>query len=98
GGAVSRRVRVAFLPGDGGDVHDPPVVVRAHVGDDGAAAEKHAGQVHVDRLAPDVGGILPHRGGRAGHACVGDEDVDAAEASVDLACGGVDLRLVRHVD
>ena len=71
-----RRVRVAFLAGDRGDVDDPAVLVLDHVRHDGAADQVGRDQVDLDDAAPDVGRQLPGRAVAAGDAGVVDEDVD----------------------
>src|SRR5205814_1319108 len=46
GGAVGGEPGVARLPGDRGDVHDPPAAAQTQEGDGGARAEEDA--LHVD--------------------------------------------------
>ena len=66
---IGRRVRIAFLAGDRGDVDDAAVVLRDHRRHDGAAAVERA--VEIDRsitCAPGLERVFPGRR-RSGRRC-----------------------------
>ena len=93
-----RRIRIAFLAGDGGDVDDAAVVLLHHERHDGAATVEGAVEIDVDDLAPGVQRIVDRRHGRAGDACAVHEDVDAAELLVRLRGGGLHRGGIADVD
>ena len=79
-GRVVRRVRVAFLAGDRGDVDDAAVVLLDHRGHDRLAADEGAVEIDAQHLAPFLEIGFPHRLVDAGDAGIVDENVDLAEA------------------
>src|SRR3546814_9309259 len=52
GGAVGRRIGVAFLAGDRGDIDDAAIALMLHRRHHGTAAVEHVGQVDIDHLLP----------------------------------------------
>jgi hypothetical protein len=76
GGAISRRVRVAFLAGNRSDADDAAVFLGDHPRHDGAAAQERTGEVDLDHLAPVLRRVLPHRFVWAVHAGIVHQNVD----------------------
>ncbi len=95
GGRIMRGVRIAFLAGDRGDVHDAPVLLLEHRGHDRLADDEGAVEVDAQHLVPlgEVG--LPHRLVDAGDAGIVDEDVDLAEGGERRIAGLLDRRRCR---
>ena len=76
-----RRVRIAFLAGDGRDVDDAAVVLLDHRGHDRLAADEGPVEIDAQHLAPFVEVGLPHGLVDAGDAGIVDENVDLAESA-----------------
>src|SRR6267154_2821616 len=98
GRAVGDRVRVAFLPGDRGDVDDATVLALHHVRGERAAAQELAGEVDAQHALPFLDWIVDGGQVQARDAGVVDEDVDLAEVGERLCRGTLDRGRVRHVD
>src|SRR3984957_8723686 len=74
-----RGVRIAFLAGDGRNVHDAPVVLLDHHGRNRLAADEGAVEVDAQHLAPLLEVGLPDRLVDPGDAGIVDENLDLAE-------------------
>ena len=98
GGGIGRRVGVAFLARDGGDIDDAAIARVAHQRADRAAAEPDAGQVDLDDLAPFVGRIVPDRAVGPGDAGIVDLDVDTAQRTDGLFHCRIHRLGIRHID
>jgi len=96
--AVGAGVRIAFLAGDRGNVHDAPVILLEHDGNDCTIAEEHAVDVHFHDLPPRVYGIIPHRLVGAGDPGRAYERIDAAQRGRGRSRGRVDAGSVGDVD
>ncbi len=95
---VRRRIRVAFLAGDGRDVHDAPVVLRLHYRHDGAVAQEHAVHVDVEHALPVVDRILRERDVGTGDPGRAHEHVDATLRRRGGLRDALDRTGVRHVE
>src|SRR5580693_4576075 len=93
-----RRVRVAFLAGDRGDVDDAAVVLLDHRGHDRLAADEGPVEIDAQYLAPLVEVGLPYRLVDPGDAGVVDENVDLAECLDRGVAGLLDRGKVGDVD
>ena len=67
-----------------GDVDDPTVSAGDHAGEHVLGGVEDAPQVDVDGSPPLVGVVVPHRADRSDDAGVVDEQVDRAEATLEL--------------
>ena len=83
-------VRVAFLTGDGSGVHDAAIAILQEIGDDSAAAEEDAVQVHIHYGAPFGRGEFPRLLVHTGDAGVVDENIDLAKGVGSGLGGGFD--------
>src|ERR1700730_3066602 len=76
-----RRIRIAFLAGDGGDVDDAAVILFDHRGHDRLATDERPVEIDAQHLAPFLEVGLPHRLVDAGDAGIVDENVDLGAVS-----------------
>ena len=93
-----RRVGVAFLAGDGGDVDDATIALGDHGGRDRLAADEGSVEIDAQHLAPFLEVGFPHRLVDAGDPGIVDEDVDLAERFQRGVPGLFDCGQIRHVD
>lgn len=93
-----RGVRVAFLTGDGSGVHDAAIAVLQQIGDDSAAAEEDAIQVHIHHGIPFGGGEFPGLLVHTGDTGVVDENIDLAKGVGSGLGGGFDADGVSELD
>src|SRR3974390_3346985 len=93
-----RRVRIAFLAGDGGDVDDAAIVLFDHDRHDRLAAYEGAIEIDAQHLAPFVEVGFPHRLVDAGNAGIVDENINPAESFQRFVAGFFHRGEVGNID
>src|SRR5258706_2033574 len=93
-----RRVRVAFLAGDRGDVDDAAVILLDHRRHDRLAADEGPVEVDAQSLAPFLEVGFPYRLVDSGDAGIVDENVDLAERFERGVFRLLNRGKIRHVD
>src|SRR5882724_11414064 len=93
-----RRVGVAFLAGDRGDVDDASVILLDHRWYDRLATDEGPVEIDAQDLAPFLEVGFPHRLVDSGDTGVVDEDVDLAECRQRGVSRFLNRGRIRHVD
>src|SRR5712692_8412386 len=93
-----RRVGVAFLAGDRGDVDDAAVILLDHRRHDRLAADEGPVEIDAQNLAPFIEVGFPYRLVDPGDAGIVDENVDSAERLEGGICRLFNRGQIRHVD
>src|SRR5450631_264181 len=93
-----RRVGVAFLAGDRGDVDDAAVILLDHRRHDRLAADEGPVEIDAQNLAPFLEVGFPYRLVDSGDAGIVDENVDFAERCERSVCRLFNRGQIRHVD
>src|SRR6476469_1053255 len=93
-----RRVRIAFLAGDRGDVDDAAVILLDHAPHDCLATNEGTVEIDAQHLAPFVEIGLPYRLVDTGDAGIVDQDVDLAECFQRGVAGLLDCAEIGYVD
>src|SRR6202790_787101 len=93
-----RRVGVAFLAGDRGDVDDAAVILLDHRRHDRLAADEGPVKIDAQNLAPFLEVGFPYRLVDSGDAGIVDENVYFAERLEGGICRLFNRGQIRHVD
>ena len=92
-----RCIRIAFLAGDGGDVHNTPIACRAHMRHQGAGDDEGRDQINLNHAAPFRHGQFPDRRIAAGDAGIIDQNIHAPMGSKRRLRRGFHRRRVRQI-
>src|SRR5262249_39178816 len=95
---ISRRVRIAFLAGDGCNIDDAPVVLCNHRRSYGATAVKRAVEIDGQNVLPGLERIVPGFRVWPRDAGIVDQDIDMAERLDAFIAPTLDIGIVGHVD